>query len=85
MEIQMIPLLLAYFAAGAFREAACVSYYRAVSRRRHFAVSGLAGGLELWDFLVLALIIQSGWSVPLIAAYTLGVMAGTFVASKWGK
>ena len=35
--------------------------------------------------LVLALIIQSGWSVPLIAAYTLGVMAGTFVASKWGK
>ena len=81
----MSPLLLAYFVAGAFREAACVSYYRAVSRRRHYAVSGLAGGLELYDFLILALIVKSGWSIPLIVAYTMGVMVGTFTASKWGK
>jgi hypothetical protein len=74
-----------YFAAGGFREILCVSYYRSVTRRRDFAASGLAGGLELYDLIVLAFIIQSGWSPYLVVAYTLGVMVGTFCGTRWIK
>lgn len=80
-----LAVALAYFAAGAFREAACVSYYKAVSRARNFTASGLAGGLELYDLLVLSLIIKSGWSPLLIGAYTVGVVVGTYMGSRWGR
>jgi len=75
-------LIVAYFAAGLGREFLVVSYYRQIARARAYSASGLAGGIELFDFLVLATIIQSGWSPPLIAAYVIGTMIGTFVAIK---
>jgi len=80
----MSLLLLAYFAAGALREFVVVLYYRSVSDRKDFAASGLAGGLELYDVAILAAIIGSGWSIPLIAAYTGGVMVGTFYGTRHG-
>jgi hypothetical protein len=81
----MNPLLLVYFAAGAVREVLVVSYYRSVSKKKDFAASGLAGGLELYDVAILAAIIGSGWSIPLIVAYTMGVMVGTFCGTRWCK
>ena len=79
----MNPLLIVgYFAAGLGREFLVVSYYRQIARARAYSASGLAGGIELFDFLVLATIIQSGWSPILIAAYVIGTMIGTFVATK---
>ena len=73
---------MGYFAAGLGREFLVVSYYRQIARARAYSASGLAGGIELFDFLVLATIIQSGWSPELIAAYVIGTMIGTFVAIK---
>jgi len=77
--------LLAYFAAGGFREILCVSYYRAVSKKKDYAASGLAGGLELYDVLILALIIRSGWSPLLIGTYTCGVIVGTFLGTRYSR
>jgi hypothetical protein len=75
-------LIVGYFAAGLAREFLVVSYYRQIARARASSASGLAGGIELFDFLVLATIIKSGWSPVLIAAYVAGTMLGTFVAIK---
>lgn len=75
-------LIVGYFAAGLGREFLVVSYYRQIARARASSASGLAGGIELFDFLVLATIIKSGWSPVLIAAYVIGTMIGTFVAVK---
>jgi hypothetical protein len=77
----VIPALL-YFSAGAFREIMCVFYYRAIGRKKDYAASGLAGGIEFYDLIVLSVIIRSGWSVPLMVAYTLGVMVGTFFSTR---
>jgi hypothetical protein len=77
--------VLLYFAAGFFREILCVLYYRAVSTKRPLKASGLAGGLELYDLLVLASIIQSGWNPVLLLAYVGGVVGGTFTATKIAK
>jgi hypothetical protein len=74
-----------YFAAGFLREVLCVLYYRAVSTKRPFQASGLAGGLELYDLLVLASIIQSGWNPVLLLGYVLGVIGGTFTATKMSR
>jgi len=82
-EIALIVLL--YFAAGFGREVICVLYYRAVSTKRPLRASGLAGGIELYDLLVLASIIRSGWNPLLLAGYIVGVVAGTFVATKASK
>jgi len=81
----MILLALAYLAAGAAREVLCVGYYRAVSTKRPLSASGLAGGIELWDLLVLAAIFRSGFNPWLMVAYTIGVIAGTYLATKWSK
>ena len=81
----LVAVAMAYFSAGAFREVICVSYYRSVSRKKDYAASGLARGLELYDILILSLIIKSGWSPMLIASYTAGVVVGTFVGTRFGK
>jgi len=76
------PLLIAaalYMAAGAFREVLVVTYYRLIAKNRRYSVSGLAGGIEAYDLLVLALVIQSGWSPLLMGSYVIGVMIGTFL------
>ena len=82
-----VPVItgLLYFAAGFFREVLCVLYYRAVSTKRPLKGSGLAGGIELYDFLILASIIRSGWNPVLLLAYVAGVVGGTFCAIKMGK
>ena len=74
-----------YFAAGFFREVICVLYYRAVSTKAPLKASGLAGGLELYDLLVLASIIKSGWNPILLLAYVAGVVGGTYFATRIGK
>jgi hypothetical protein len=77
--------VILYFAAGFLREVLCVLYYRAVSTKRPLKASGLAGGLELYDLLVLASIIQSGWNPILLLAYVVGVVGGTYFATRIGK
>jgi len=77
--------VILYFAAGFLREVLCVLYYRAVSTRHPLKASGLAGGLELYDLLVLASIIQSGWNPVLLLGYVLGVIGGTFTATKMSR
>jgi hypothetical protein len=71
--------ILAYLAVGAFREVLVVTYYRLIARDRRYSVSGLAGTIELYDFLVLATVIKSGWNPVLLGAYVIGVMVGTFL------
>lgn len=75
----MVSVALAYMAAGAFREVLVVTYYRLIAKNKRYSVSGLAGGIEAYDLLVLALVIRSGWSPLLLVSYTLGVMIGTFL------
>jgi len=74
-----ISVALAYMAAGAFREILVVTYYRLIAKNKKYSVSGLAGGIEAYDLLVLALVIQSGWSPLLMGSYVIGVMAGTLM------
>jgi len=81
----MALVVLLYFAAGFGREVLCVLYYRAVSTRRPFRASGLAGGIELYDLIVLASIIKSGWDPLLLIAYTVGVVGGTYCATRISK
>jgi hypothetical protein len=76
--VSIITALL-YLAAGAFREALVVQYYKLIAKNRRYAVSGLAGGVELYDLLVLATVIKSGWNPVLLGAYVIGVMVGTFI------
>lgn len=71
--------VLAYVAVGAFREVLVVTYYRLIAKNKRYSVSGLAGAIELYDLLVLATVIQSGWNPVLLAAYVTGVMVGTFL------
>ena len=74
-----ISVALAYMAAGAFREVLVVTYYKLIAKNKRYSVSGLAGGIEAYDLLVLALVIQSGWSPILMGSYVIGVMAGTLL------
>lgn len=79
------PLLIAsilYLAAGAFREFIVVCYYRKVANRMPLSASGLAGGIEFFDLIVLAAIFRSGFHPLLMAAYTLGVMIGTYIGAR---
>jgi hypothetical protein len=82
--MSLLPIL-AYAVAGFGREVLCVLYYRAVSTRRPFRASGLAGGIELYDLIVLASIIKSGWDPLLLIAYTVGVVGGTYCATRISK
>ena len=70
---------MAYLAVGAFREILVVTYYRLIAKNKKYSVSGLAGGIEAYDLLVLALVIQSGWSPLLMGSCVIGVMAGTLM------
>ena len=76
--VYLVTILL-YFAAGMTREILVVSYYRSVGKDKKYSASGLAGGLELYDFLVLATVIKSGWNPLLLAGYTAGVIVGTYM------
>jgi hypothetical protein len=71
--------VLLYMAAGAFREVLVVQYYKSVGKDKKYSASGLAGAIELYDLLVLATVIQSGWNPVLLAVYVTGVMVGTFL------
>jgi hypothetical protein len=82
--MNLLPIA-GYFVAGTIREILCIFYYRAVTRKRDYAASGLAGGIEFYDLLILATIIRGGWSIPLMIAYTAGVMAGTFWATRHSR
>ena len=77
--LTVVAVALAYFSAGAFREVLVVTYYKQIAKNHRYSVSGLAGGIEAYDLLVLALVIQSGWSPILMTSYVLGVVAGTFM------
>ena len=74
-----------YMVAGAFRESIVVCYYRAVSGRRPWSASGLAGGIELFDLLVLASIFRSGFHPVLMIAYTIGVFIGTYIGTRYSR
>ena len=80
----MILLALAYLAAGAVRECVVVWYYLAVSSRRPLLASALAGGIELFDLLVLVTILAN-WSLLNALAYAGGVVIGTAAAVKRSK
>jgi hypothetical protein len=72
-------ITLAYVSVGAFREVLVVTYYKLIAKNRRYSVSGLAGAIELYDLLVLATVIQSGWNPVLLGAYVVGVMLGTLI------
>lgn len=74
-----------YLAAGAFREFIVVCYYKSVTARRAGSASGLAGGIELFDLVILAAIFRSGFNPILMLAYTAGVVCGTFYGTKWSR
>jgi hypothetical protein len=74
-----------YMAAGAFREFIVVCYYKRVTARKAGSASGLAGGIELFDLIILAAIFRSGFNPWLMVAYTIGVIVGTYLATKWSK
>lgn len=72
-----------YFLAGAMKEALVVLYYKAMGkhgRKARWYASGLAGGIDAYDWLVLVTVLKSEWTVELIIAYILGVMVGTYAA-----
>ena len=74
-----------FMAAGAFRESIVVVYYHRVVARKSLSASGLAGGIELFDLLVLASIFKSGFHPVLLVAYTIGVVIGTYLGTKCSK
>ena len=76
----MSPLLL-YFGAGLLRDALGTLYYRAISDRWDWSASGLAGGITLYDIVVLAALLRE-WSLSLAIAYAAGCAVGTIVALR---
>ena len=74
-----------YMAAGAFREVLVVSYYKLIAKNRRYSVSGLAGGLEAYDLLVLATVIKSEWNAWLLVGYIAGVVIGTYIGMGHNK
>jgi len=74
-----------YLSAGAFREFIVVLYYKKVTARAAGYASGLAGGIEMFDLIVLAAIFRSGFHPLLMLAYTLGVIIGTYVSTRISK
>jgi hypothetical protein len=80
----MTSLHLAYFAAGLLRDALGTTYYRAISGKWVLSASALAGGITLYDLLVLATLLKQ-WSVGLAVAYAVGTAAGTTIALKIRK
>ena len=80
-----LPLIMAYCLAGLAREFLVVAYYRKISKSKAYSASGLAGGIEAYDFFVLATVIKSGWNPFLLGAYVIGVMLGTFFSIRTFK
>lgn len=74
-----------YLAAGAFRESVVCFYYRKVVDRKALSASGLAGGIEFFDIVVLAAIFRSGFHPALMASYAVGVMIGTYIGARYSK
>lgn len=85
LAAQLIITAALYLAAGAFRELMVVRYYAAVSSRRTWSASGLAGVLEGYDLIVLAAIFRSGFDPALMLAYTVGVVLGTAWGTRTSK
>ena len=83
--LSMVIASALYMAAGAFRETLCVLYYRAVSLKLPLKSSGLAGGIEVYDLLILAAIFRSGFHPVLMGAYAVGVMVGTYLSTRYSK
>ncbi len=83
--LSWIMVSLLYFCAGAFREAAVVTYYKLIARNKRYSVSALAGGIEAYDLIVLAAIIKSEWNVALMISYVVGVTVGTFMGMNRGQ
>lgn len=83
--LSMVIASALYLAAGAFREFIVVLYYKSVTARKAGSASGLAGGIELFDLIILAAIFRSGFHPILMGAYTIGVVAGTYISTKTGK
>ena len=83
--LTMVIASAMYLAAGAFREFIVVCYYQKVTAKKAGPASGLAGGIELFDLIVLAAIFRSGFHPVLMAAYTLGVVIGTYVSTRTSK
>jgi hypothetical protein len=80
----MTLLLLAYFAAGVLRDGMSIFYYRAISNRRALSVSLWAGGITLYDLLVLATLLTK-WNLLLAISYAVGCAAGSFMALRRSK
>lgn len=83
--LSMVIASALYLAAGAFREFIVVLYYKSVTARKAGSASGLAGGIELFDLVVLAAIFRSGFNPTLMIFYTIGVVIGTYASTKTGK
>ena len=83
--LSMVIASALYLAAGAFREFIVVCYYKSVTARKAGSASGLAGGIELFDLIILAAIFRSGFHPIMMIFYTIGVVIGTFVSTKTGK
>jgi len=85
MSLSLVIVAALYLAAGAFRESIVVLYYRAISMKRPLSASGLAGGIEFFDLIVLAAIFRSAFNPILMVAYTIGVIIGTYGATRMSK
>lgn len=79
-----MSLLLLYFGAGLLRDALGTWYYRAISERWDWSASGLAGGITLYDLLVLAALLKE-WNLWLALAYSAGTAVGTLMALRIRK
>ena len=83
--LSMVIASALYMAAGAFREILVVRYYGAVSGKKAWRASGLAGAIEVYDLIVLAAIFQSGFHPILMASYAGGVVLGTYFGTRNSK
>ena len=82
------PLIIAsilYLAAGVCRESVVCFYYRKVTDKKPLAASGLAGGIEFFDLVILAAIFRSGFHPALMISYTVGVIIGTYLGTRFSK
>lgn len=82
------PLLIAsvlYLAAGVCRESVVCFYYRKVTDKKPLSASGLAGAIEFFDLVVLAAIFRSGFHPALLGSYTVGVIIGTYLGTRYSR
>lgn len=80
----MTPYLLpVYFCTGLVRDALGCLYYLAVSKEKAKKAGLLAGGIELFDLLVIVSIAKMGWPLELGVAYAFGTALGTYMVIKY--